>query len=240
MGSESCLSPAWSGLATSTTTVSRAVTIRVSQVSDVIYTTATGAAALVDTFSGQVVYLDNLIPANSPWDLRSADEINNAGEIAGLGSYNGIPRRFLLTPTLNGYELTDLSMDGADLRLVNLTESGDVLMHDFSFPRAVVRLSGGTGLELPEVSKYYYELNSSGTLIGGYLQPNGSTFTNFDFTAELDGTDTPLQVLPESIASTVMDLADSGYSVGRQTAPPRKVRGGWISDPDYRHLRPRG
>jgi probable HAF family extracellular repeat protein len=51
-------------------------------------------------FSGGVsTDLNTLIPANSGWRLQFANDINDAGQIAGRGLLNGQIRGFLLTPT---------------------------------------------------------------------------------------------------------------------------------------------
>lgn len=50
-------------------------------------------------FDGTVMRnLNDLIPANSGWVLRSARGINDAGVITGFGLFNGQGRAFLLTP----------------------------------------------------------------------------------------------------------------------------------------------
>jgi probable HAF family extracellular repeat protein len=43
--------------------------------------------------------LNDLIPANSGWELIEARDINNKGQIVGEGKHNGQTRAFLLTPT---------------------------------------------------------------------------------------------------------------------------------------------
>ena len=47
---------------------------------------------------GRFTDLDTLIDANSGWKLEDATAINNKGQIAGMGVYNGKERAFLLTP----------------------------------------------------------------------------------------------------------------------------------------------
>ena len=58
-----------------------------------------------ETVYGGFLYKDGirtdvaeLLPANSGWTIRSAVAINNLGQIAGIGLYNGSPRIYLLTP----------------------------------------------------------------------------------------------------------------------------------------------
>jgi hypothetical protein len=50
-----------------------------------------------------MVNLNSLIPAGSGWTLITADDINNAGDIVGLGEFNG---------TFEGYFLTAASNSG--------------------------------------------------------------------------------------------------------------------------------
>jgi len=42
--------------------------------------------------------LNNMIPANSGWDLQSANSISDSGKIAGAGYFNGSGHAFLLIP----------------------------------------------------------------------------------------------------------------------------------------------
>ena len=48
--------------------------------------------------NGQWQYLNNLIPADSGWNLQRAEAINDEGQIVGWGSMNGETHAFLLTP----------------------------------------------------------------------------------------------------------------------------------------------
>lgn len=51
--------------------------------------------------SGTMYNLNDLIPANSGWILQTALDMNKAGQIVGVGNYNGIgTRAFLMTPTV--------------------------------------------------------------------------------------------------------------------------------------------
>jgi uncharacterized membrane protein len=49
---------------------------------------------------GEVIKLQNQIPANSGWKLRQATGINDHGQITGFGQHQGKMRAFLLTPTV--------------------------------------------------------------------------------------------------------------------------------------------
>ena len=45
-----------------------------------------------------MVDLNTLLPAGSGWELSSASDVNDLGQIAGTGLFNGQPRAFLMTP----------------------------------------------------------------------------------------------------------------------------------------------
>jgi probable HAF family extracellular repeat protein len=55
--------------------------------------------AFICRAGGRMQDLNELIPANSGWELVWADDINNKGQIAGSGWYNGRFQAYLLTPT---------------------------------------------------------------------------------------------------------------------------------------------
>jgi len=50
--------------------------------------------------NGQMQLLNDLVPANSGWDLNTALDINNAGLIVGSGEFQGGTHAFLLTPVV--------------------------------------------------------------------------------------------------------------------------------------------
>jgi len=54
--------------------------------------------AFVSSAGGAMVDLNTLLPAGSGWVLQSANAINDAGQIAGEGTFGGERRAFLLTP----------------------------------------------------------------------------------------------------------------------------------------------
>lgn len=49
-------------------------------------------------WNGELVDLNTRIPADSGWELTGAQDINETGQIAGIGMLNGVPHVFLLTP----------------------------------------------------------------------------------------------------------------------------------------------
>jgi probable HAF family extracellular repeat protein len=62
-------------------------------------------SGVYDTYSGAILWeagttyhLDDLIDPNSGWHLNNAQDINDAGQIVGIGTFNGQPRAFLLVP----------------------------------------------------------------------------------------------------------------------------------------------
>jgi probable HAF family extracellular repeat protein len=48
--------------------------------------------------NGRMINLNSLLPPNSGWTLDDAVGINDAGQIVGVGSHNGLARAFLMTP----------------------------------------------------------------------------------------------------------------------------------------------
>ncbi len=48
--------------------------------------------------NGTMTDLNNLLPPNSGWELTSASDINNNGQIVGSGTFNAQHRNYLLTP----------------------------------------------------------------------------------------------------------------------------------------------
>ena len=56
-------------------------------------------AALFDANSGKVTDLNTLLAPGSGWILQDALGINDSGQIIGSGTFNGVDRSFLLTPS---------------------------------------------------------------------------------------------------------------------------------------------
>jgi|GEM_PF-3544990 len=76
------------------------------------YTSGPGSAPtaiIFDTIHG-LRDLNALIPAGTGWALLAATDINDLGEIVGIGTINGISRGFILTPAVERYvELQDVN-----------------------------------------------------------------------------------------------------------------------------------
>ena len=64
-----------------------------------IITPSGTAAPFIWDGNGLVQNLNDLIPADSGWNLQWVGGIDDSGDIAGNGLLNGIPTGFLLTPT---------------------------------------------------------------------------------------------------------------------------------------------
>ena len=63
-----------------------------------IYTTSAGwTEHAVMWQNGVLIDLNNYVPANSGWVLNVAEGINDNGEIAGIGSYNGLTTAFVMS-----------------------------------------------------------------------------------------------------------------------------------------------
>lgn len=59
---------------------------------------ATGAAAAVLWLDDKLIDLNTAIPAGSGWVLKQATDINDSGQIVGVGTLNGANRAYLLRP----------------------------------------------------------------------------------------------------------------------------------------------
>ncbi len=66
--------------------------------SGVVVGSSDGSAFIWEMSTG-MIDLNDLLPANSGWELTGAGSINNSGQIFGAGWYEGELHRFLLTPT---------------------------------------------------------------------------------------------------------------------------------------------
>ena len=62
--------------------------------------------------NGVVTDLNDLLPADSGWELHAAVDINDAGQIVGQGTHNGEGRGFLLSPVESSADLS-VSMSGS-------------------------------------------------------------------------------------------------------------------------------
>jgi probable HAF family extracellular repeat protein len=82
-------------------------------------------------FQNQIlVNLNTLIDTNLGWQLRSAEAINNSGQIAGFGVISGATRAFLLTPATTSVEMAGAQYDtGAGAPLVVWRGSGSNLTY---------------------------------------------------------------------------------------------------------------
>jgi probable HAF family extracellular repeat protein len=69
-------------------------------------TTSSGAFHAFVFSGGYMQDLNDLIPANSGWELTSADAINTSGQIVGEGEINGQTRAFLATPATSTPDTT--------------------------------------------------------------------------------------------------------------------------------------
>jgi hypothetical protein len=73
--------------------------------------------------NGQPINLNALVPAGSGWDLRSAEGINDRGDIVGFGVFGGQSRAFMLTvpePGALGLLSVAVATFGAFRRLLKL------------------------------------------------------------------------------------------------------------------------
>lgn len=203
-----------------------AIRVRVDLSGQQIATVENRAAAVL-TPDGQVLNLDNLIPAGEPWDLLRAARINNRGQVIGIGIKNGvrIARPFLLTPnaTLTGYDLTDLGVDGVSGSVSSLNEQGDALVY-FGDGSRVIRFADGTTLPVGLDGTGYEHFGSTQMLFGRFadgLYPS----TRF-LKAELNGNVYPLRFIASNAYNHWnVEVAENGYSAALEQVPTVKVKG---------------
>ncbi len=87
---------------------------------------ASSPAVATIWLNGVAIDLNTLIPAGSGWTLRSAEGINDQGDIVGFGTFNGSTRAFMLTaepPAAFGFNVSGrvIAPNGSGLSKTYLT-----------------------------------------------------------------------------------------------------------------------
>jgi len=131
------------------------------------------------------------IPANSGWVLQTATGINDAGQIVGNGTHNGVRAGYLLTPvcatdvsssisaTRGGFSFSPVTHKFGQFITITNTSSADVVgpiklvLDNLSSNATAVANTGLTSWDAPAGSPYY-KLNFT-------LQPGGTITTSFVF-----------------------------------------------------------
>ncbi len=109
-------------------------------------------------WDGEMRDLNAMIPTGTDWVLQSASDINDSGQIVGLGTYRGFPRAFLLNP------LTPCDGDLDGDRDVDLSDLGIVL--------ADWNCAAGPGLCAGDVDDDGdTDLSDLGVVLAAYGQP---------------------------------------------------------------------
>jgi probable HAF family extracellular repeat protein len=162
--------------------------------SQIVGNSDTQTAGLQHAFlflNGSLRDLNWYIPANSGWVLQTATAINDAGQIVGNGTHNGVRAGYLLTPNC----ATDLSANVSVVRggfsfnpvvhkfgqLITITNTSSVevvgpikiAIDNLSAGSKAVANTGITSCNAP-LNSPYYQLNVT-------LGPGGSTTTSFVF-----------------------------------------------------------
>ena len=74
--------------------------------------------------NGDMIDLNTLVPAGSGWVLQRATGISGGGQIVGVGTFDGQPRGFLLTPAADVFVLRGGQRSQADTNLPRGVEAG--------------------------------------------------------------------------------------------------------------------
>lgn len=146
---------------------------------------ASSPAVATIWINGVPVDLDTLIPAGSGWTLRSAEGINNQGDIVGFGTFNGSSRAFMLTAeptTSSGFKVSGrvIAQNGSGLKGTYLT----MTFSDGSVRTAITSSFGYYNFEnVPAGSVVVLSLISKGyTFQSRAVQVDGE-LTSVDFMA---------------------------------------------------------
>jgi len=115
------------------------------------YTGIVGSAFLYS--NGQMSDLNDLIPPNSGWQLETASDINDAGQIMGYGTLNGEHRGFLLNPP--GFPVPPKAKDFSKYMAVWLMLFGGVTKGGSGWGL----LPGGGLVPIPVDPEWWYRLS---------------------------------------------------------------------------------
>lgn len=185
--------------------------------------------------NGVMYDLDALLPANSGWVTQAFDgvDINDNGQIAGTGSFNGVQRAFLIsdndgTFANGGLTITNLgTLGGASSQGYGINSSGQVVgwsnvARDGS-PHACL-FSGGVVTDLKTLGgsgSYAYAINDAGQIVGtsnyqrqGSFDPNHAVIWQNGRISDLN------KQLPRGsswVLESAYDINGTGKIVGQGT-----------------------
>jgi probable HAF family extracellular repeat protein len=108
--------------------------------------------------------LNDLIPNDSGWVLTDARSINDAGQIVGLGDFNGQQSWFLLTPTSTTSQGSNITVEGnaTSVTFSNVLAEGNTSVASI-LPASAGSISGG--YELAGINEAY-EITTTATVSG--------------------------------------------------------------------------
>ena len=115
--------------------------------------------------NGAMTDLNDLLPANSGWTLIDALSIDEAGDITGEGTYNGVSMAYVLVPTHFAF-MTSTSNSVSGFSNVNgvLSRSGG----------AAATGSGPSGVTVTPSGRYVYVLDGGSRQISAYSSNAGA------------------------------------------------------------------
>ena len=181
--------------------------------------------------NGVMTDLNNQLPANSGWVLWWSSGINDNGQIAGVGSHNGLQRAFLFSSSV----ITDLGTLGATStnnasRAHGINNSGQVvgLSSTNNNQGRGFLYSGGVMTELGALTggsssgSEAFAINSSAQVVGqSYFVQNGGILGGTHAVLWQNGTKTDVNKLIPSnsgwMLSKAFGINDTGCIVGQGT-----------------------
>jgi probable HAF family extracellular repeat protein len=152
------------------------------------------------TDPGDMLDLNKVLPPSSGWYLRQAYDINDKGQIVGVGTIGGEERAYRLTPVAVG----SLTLDPSSVAGCKSATGRVYLLDQAPSPGVKVKLAANPLITVPaEVTVPEHQASASFT---ASTKPVGST-TSVNVTAELGGgfAVQALQIRPIGVGSVKLD-----------------------------------
>jgi probable HAF family extracellular repeat protein len=170
--------------------------------------------AIVHTDADGSSDLNNLVPADSGWVLAEASTVNSKGQIAGAGTFGGVPAAFRLTPVpgdttppvINSFSATPSSVTPPNKAMVAVAISATAT--DDQDPNPVCAVTAVDGHGAPAADSAI-----TGALAGSVRATGGSTYsftvTCHDATGNAASRDVDVVVPPDTTAPSIASVTAS-------------------------------